>query len=90
MKDFFYVNIYSKFYQRDKFGDVSDGFRMIQNEGCFSNKKMAYAKADRLKDNLNILGDGGTFEVIVQKSYGKNFLLNDNVNVNIFSAEKGL
>ena len=84
------MNIYTKFYQRDNFGNVSDGFRMIQNEGCFSNKKMAFAKAERLKENLNTIGDGGSFEVMVEKSYGKNFLLPDNANVNIFSEEKRL
>ena len=75
MKNNFYVNVYSLFYQKNELtGEIETHYRFLKNEGCYGGldaKKYAFQKAERIKE-LN-----PSLEVLVQPIYGKNHKVPD-------------
>ena len=75
MKNDFFVNVYSLFYQKNELtGEVETHYRFLKNEGCYAGlnaKKRAFQKAERIKE-LN-----PCLEVLVQPIFGKNHKVPD-------------
>ena len=75
MKNNFYVNVYSLFYQKNELtGEIETHYRFLKNEGFYSGlkaKKYAFEKAERIKE-LN-----PCLEVLVQPIFGKNHKVPD-------------
>ena len=75
MKNDFFVNVYSLFYQKNELtGEVETHYRFLKNEGFYAGakaKKYAFEKAERIKE-LN-----PCLEVLVQPIFGKNHKVPD-------------